>query len=156
MLEELDNNPHNGAASRILSLVYSSLGDKQSAIYYLEHTIEVSSVEDTAGIMKHMMDYTRLCMEAEELDRGIVGLNNVIERYPDKPELYSMRGALYEGKHEWQKAENEYMTVLKLNPNYYLGYYCMGHMLEMQEEYDKALEYYTRALEKTISVFNFA
>jgi hypothetical protein len=59
MLEELDNNPHNGAASRILSLVYSSLGDKQSAIYYLEHTIEVSSVEDTAGIMKHMMDYTR-------------------------------------------------------------------------------------------------
>lgn len=30
----------------------------------------------------------------------------------------------------------------------------MGHMLEMQEEYDKALEYYTRALEKTISVFN--
>lgn len=106
--------------------MYSSLGDKQSAIYYLEHTIEVSSVEDTAGIMKHMMDYTRLCMEAKELDRGIVGLNNVIERYPDKPELYSMRGALYEGKHEWQKAENEYMTVLKLNPIYFFGLLLHG------------------------------
>ena len=100
----------------------------------------------------------RLCFEAEKLrqlgktDDAIEKLKNAIKLDNDNPQPWCLLAGIYNGNNS-DEAISCYEKTLSLNPKYYLAYRGLGNFYLKRKEFQKAENYYTKAIE--VNAFRF-
>ncbi len=100
----------------------------------------------------------RLCFEAEKLrqqgktDAAIEKLKDAIKLDDDNPQAWCLLGGIYNGINS-DEAISCYEKTLSLNPKYYLAYRGLGNFYLKRKDFQKAEDYYSRAIK--VNAFRF-
>lgn len=71
---------------------------------------------------------------------------DVVSKSPNKPRGHNNLGNAYRKKNMLVKAEQHFMTALKIEPDHYLALNNLGHVLYLKGNIDGAITYYQRAI----------
>ena len=85
-------------------------------------------------------------MSAKHYQRAIEIFSDVIQRRPDFAEGWNKRATAYYLAGEFQKSLADCDEVMKRNPQHFGALSGYGQIYARLEEYDKAIEYFRRAL----------
>ncbi len=137
------NTPDNVQLRLMLARTSIMKGDKGAAETNFREAsrIDPKSVEAQQGLAElanARADWSQLTQVA----------NNVMANRPDYPEAYLWRGAAEANQKDYGKAEADYQTALKLNPNSPLALTQLGELRLRQGHGAEAVPYLERALEK--------
>ena len=77
-------------------------------------------------------------LEANNLDKGIVHLENAIRLYPQYLEALLLLGTAYMDKHDWAKAEAVLQQVLARDTKTSSAYFALGELYLRQKKYHEA------------------
>lgn len=100
----------------------------------------------------------RLCFEAEKFrqlgktEDAIEKLKNAIKLDNDNPQPWCLLAGIYNAK-DSDEAVSCYEKTLSLNPKYYLAYRGLGNFYLKRQDFQKAENYYTKAIE--VNAFRF-
>ncbi len=100
----------------------------------------------------------RLCFEAEKLrqqgkrDAAFEKLKDAIKLDDDNPQAWCLLGGIYNGINS-DEAISCYEKTLSLNPKYYLAYRGLGNFYLKRKDFQKAEDYYSRAIK--VNAFRF-
>jgi tetratricopeptide (TPR) repeat protein len=103
-------------------------------------------------------DSNRLCFEAEKLrqqgktDDAIEKLKKAIKLDGDNPQAWCLLAGIYNGINS-DEAIPCYEKTLNLNPKYYLAYRGLGNFYLKRKDFQKAENYYSKAVE--VNPFRF-
>jgi tetratricopeptide (TPR) repeat protein len=103
-------------------------------------------------------DSNRICFEAEKLrqqgktDDAIEKLKKAIKLDGDNPQAWCLLAGIYNGINS-DEAIPCYEKTLNLNPKYYLAYRGLGNFYLKRKDFQKAENYYSKAVE--VNPFRF-
>ncbi len=84
---------------------------------------------------------------ASDWNSGIAIVDDLIDRYPDRPTAYLARALFYDQAGEFDLALADYTTAIQLAPDDPLNYYNRGGLYADMESYDLALDDFARAID---------
>ena len=84
--------------------------------------------------------------QAEDWEKAIEILDKTIAQYPKSVRAYLNRGADLSALGNQQGAIEDYLTVIKLDPDNVLAHYNIGLNKNRQKKWDEATEWYNKAL----------
>ena len=114
----------NTADPDILSLASEAdeaIGDTPHAVSLLRQAI-VSSPENE----DYYARFAALCLDHDSFQVGIDMLNAGLQRLPNTPSLYILRGLLYSELAQYDRAEADFETAERLDPAQGLSSYALG------------------------------
>jgi tetratricopeptide (TPR) repeat protein len=79
-----------------------------------------------------------------DTDKSFRLIKQLAERYPQEKEFHLSMGLHYQGHGDLEKAEEEYMRTLELDPEYGAGTNQLGWVYVMKKEYPKAVEFFQK------------
>jgi len=146
------------AAYHYLGKVSFEQGDLIKALEYYQKTVEV----DPAGVDFDITEFNSDVLTAQKA----AGINTDVTQNatppPDKPEnngsaesvdssnieavLHYNDGAKYHSQGEFEKAKEEYLAAISLDPGYARAYFNLGLTLEAKGDLEGAIEAYTGAV----------
>lgn len=83
--------------------------------------------------------------QSDSKEAAIRTLENEIEKNPENYNLHFVLGSLYM-KIDFKKAKKEFEKVIELKPNHYLSYISLGYLTEADDNSEKAITYFKKAL----------
>ena len=95
---------------------------------------------------KEVYDQAGKLFEENKFDEAIALYTQAIEKYPDYSSAYFNRALSYALQSEYEKATNDAMKVMELEPNAPDAPYVMGVISEYQQDMDGAKEWYEKSL----------
>ena len=84
---------------------------------------------------------------AQASTENISSLSAVIQRSPNDPEGYNVRGSAYGRGGRYQDALKDFETAVRLNPNFYQAYSNRALIYRYMGDQQAALQDYNRALQ---------
>ncbi|MCS7150869.1 MAG: tetratricopeptide repeat protein [Endomicrobia bacterium] len=69
------------------------------------------------------------------------------QKYPDKSIIYERIAWIYAKERIFDKAIENYLTAIRLNPNSFAAYNNLGNIMFLIGDRNKAIEFYTRSIE---------
>ncbi len=157
--------------SRILSLIifffvlgiisYSSKQKSVSFISLLHFTQEGIKIriDDTAEgllqqILRPYLAHYKLKQEKDFFDEKVLDAANTIkeleqlkQKYPNKSLIYEKLAWVYAKEKNFQKAVENYMMAIKINPNSYSAYNNLGNIMFLTGNRQQAIEFYKKSIE---------
>lgn len=101
------------------------------------------------GLTRYEADeYYRMALgnyQKKNLEEAINNINRALELFPNRAEYYAARGLFRLEDGLPDQAEADFEAALKRHPYEMLANYGRGAVLYEREEYEAALEYFTRA-----------
>lgn len=88
----------------------------------------------------------RVLQNAGQLDEAVSAYSKAVNRQPEDPQAYRMRGNVFKDMEDYEAALEDYTSSLELEPEAY-WFNRRGLVYEETKQYDKALQDYTKALE---------
>jgi Tfp pilus assembly protein PilF len=73
-----------------------------------------------------------------KLDKALVQVASYIEKHPNDKSAYSLRADIYSQDKEWDKAREDYESILKLEPSNAAARFDLAELLFKQGKYDDA------------------
>lgn len=126
--------------AKAIELINNSCNDDQGCInlkimYYLNFVRCTTGLDDK----EEALNAEKVLLEGSKI-------------LSDKPEIFVAmgdfyKGNLYGGYKNYKKAIDAYNTALKINPNYAEAYLGIAYIYNLQEKFEKSIEYYTKAVE---------
>jgi AAA+ superfamily predicted ATPase/intein/homing endonuclease len=95
---------------------------------------------------KEIYDQAGKLFEENKFDESIALYTQAIEKYPDYSSAYFNRALSYALQSQYEKATNDAMKVMELEPEAPDAPYVMGVISEYQHDYDGAIEWYEKSL----------
>jgi tetratricopeptide (TPR) repeat protein len=77
-------------------------------------------------------------LQQRQPDAALEKANAAIQIAPKDADAYGLRGGIYAEKKDWDKATQDYKTVLQLDPNNVQAKFNLGEIQFMQKNYDAA------------------
>lgn len=115
---------------------------------------------DTAGsgllqqILRPYIASYKLKYEKDFFDEKVVDaaktlqeLEQLKQKYPDKAIIYERIAWIYAKERQFDKAVQNYLIALKLNPNSYSAYNNLGNIMFLTNNRDKAVEFYKKSIQ---------
>ena len=87
-----------------------------------------------------------LDLKLGEIDIGIKQIEKAIELNSKNPDPYISVAIEYAKKEDYKKAKDYLKDSILLDPNKSEAYHNLGHILQIEGDFDKAIELYTKAL----------
>jgi len=81
-----------------------------------------------------------------QLHQALFAVIDMLERFPNSPDLYNIAGASHAGLMQFDAAVDSYKQALKINPNFAEAYNNMGIALKGKNDSEAAIESYKQAL----------
>ncbi|MGC9344739.1 MAG: tetratricopeptide repeat protein, partial [Bacteroidales bacterium] len=109
---------------------YLQLGDSAMAISAMEEAF--SKYTDTINVVANLID---LYIKTDNIDQGLVKIEEAISNNPQKGELYYWKGRLLlntEDEDRIDKAIEAYEKAIEMNPSLYYVYYDIGFIYFLQ------------------------
>ncbi|MEM3399568.1 MAG: tetratricopeptide repeat protein [Candidatus Micrarchaeia archaeon] len=122
-------------------IAFMNMGDYMSAIADFRKLVAIDPSEISYGLLG--LAYLRM----DELDMAIRNLTISIEIKPTI-EAYTNRGSAYFKKLDYEKAQEDYRMALSLDPENAEALANVGMMALIRNQYEEAIESFTRSLEK--------
>ena len=118
-----------------LANVYLSLNMAKDALKMYD------DIEAKKGVTEEIsMQKIRIYRALNDVDKSILEVNKLIEKFPTEAKYYGFLGELYQLKGQNDKALEVYKTVLILNPEDPFAHLTMADYYRSQKQYDKAFE----------------
>ena len=160
----IESHPDEASLYNNRGLAYSELREYDEAISDYSKAIELKS-DYTEAYFNRGLAYLNLGPlgwgNPEMIQKGIADLNKAIELNPKYADAYYHRGLGYnqslhyyfkpfteEAVGSFNKAVTDFNEVLELDPDYVLAYAGLGNAYYRYGEWDKAVEWYNKALER--------
>lgn len=121
---------------------FGRLGDRDKAIEVLSKAIAKDPNNDKAYSLRGL-NYA----EAGENEKAVADYTKAIEIVPSV-DGYNNRGEIYRRMKEYDKAQADLDKAYSLDPNYPALLDTMGNLAYDKGEYEKAVEWLTKAIEK--------
>jgi tetratricopeptide (TPR) repeat protein len=160
----VDLNPDNEYLYNDLGLCYVALEDMDLAITEFSKAIELNS-DCVQAYYNRGLAYFGQGRRAGNLPNAISDFTKTIELEPDNVDAYYNRGLTYNqhynsGKNSDKEDTTDYYTiavadfdkVLELDPTYVLAIAGKGNAYYRNKEYNKAEEYFVKALESESAI----
>lgn len=124
-----------------LTLIYKDMNQIDKAI-----ETGMKAVEYNPDNVSVYMILGELYLEDKQYNNAVKILNVAVEK---KPQFAALRAKLamayYQGE-SYDNAGDEFKNVIKLNKNYYQGYYYLGEISRIKGNFSKAISYYQQAV----------
>ena len=127
---------------RLLALLDRESGKDDEALKVLDLAVTRLPRDPEARSERGWFFFTK-----KEYTRGIDDFTKAIELgSKSKAKYLAFRGLCYHGLEEYKKAEADYQEAIRLNPNNDLAYIGLGDIYIKGGDYDRAIEFYNKAL----------
>ena len=151
-----------GDAESALSLLADSIAeDPTGSGYYVARGMILSDLDDTEGMTEAFATAYELGdLEARALsfiavfhitigdaETAYLIANEAIATDPEDYSGYGVRGTLLGGIGEFDLAKQDFLTVVRLEPDHAYAYASLGTICSLQEEYEEAVSYLDIAIE---------
>ncbi len=146
----------------VLGIISFSLKQKTlsflSLLHFTKNGIKFR-IDDTGGgllqqILRPYLAYYKLKQEKDFFDEKILDALNTIkeleelkQKYPNKSIIYEKLAWVYAKERNFQKAVENYLIAIKLNPNSYSAYNNLGNIMFLTGNRQKAVEFYKKSIE---------
>jgi tetratricopeptide (TPR) repeat protein len=88
-----------------------------------------------------------LAYNAGDRDKAMIELKHAVRQHPDLVMAHAMLGDLYQGRHDYEDALDQYTVTTQLDPYSYKNHYNQGLMYQLLDRVKEAIAAYLRALE---------
>ncbi|MBW6492209.1 MAG: tetratricopeptide repeat protein [Lentimicrobium sp.] len=140
--EGLRKDPKNAEAFFISGLAHEEMGDTTKAIE--NYQLAVARKQDYYDALKQLGILYSIKKDRLAIDY----LRNASTLKPDYPEPLYILGMFYQENDDPEKALSVYEEILLSQPGYILAHYNKGYVyLVYQQEYQQAIEAFTKAIE---------
>lgn len=133
----------------VLSILHFSLKDNSVKV-----KPEITSYGLLQQILTPYIASYKLKQEKDFFDERIVDAARTIEeleklkkQYPNKAIIYEKIAWIYAKEKKFDKAVENYLIAIKLNPNSYAAYNNLGNIMFLTNNRTKAIEFYKKSIE---------
>ncbi len=127
---------------------YDNMGNWRKAVYYFKKVLKVNEENPRANsrIVDILTDRLKETGDRKYYEEALPFATRQIELEPTAY-YYIERGLLYMEAGVWEPAEKDFIEAANLEPDNTYAYNNRGCIYKYQEEYEKAIELFTKALE---------
>lgn len=137
-----EQDKNNQTALFMKGFIYKETGDTTNAVYYFRHLIELYPDYEPA--------YEELGMlYAQHRNKlGLEYLTTALRLEPKNINVLYGLAMLYQDAEEADKANEYYVKILEIDPNYKYAWFNRGYMeMVLYEDYDAAIDFFNKAIE---------
>jgi tetratricopeptide (TPR) repeat protein len=131
VLEPLASEKDSGLLN-LLASAYTQANRPDDAFRTLEQAIIVSPTDQS-----NYLDLAILCLEHHQENRSVAAASAGIARIPDASSLFLIRGVAYAQLANYDKAENDFSTAARLQPNQPHSTIAMSLLYSDQNQFNK-------------------
>lgn len=122
--------------SRRLALtIYLRSGDAEKSLNQINLILEESDIP----LRSALLAIGDVVFRNASKDVGVNVINVLVDSYPEEASVYLVRSKIMSQLKEWGQAENDAITVTKLDPTWPVGFAQLALVLEGKEETERAL-----------------
>lgn len=131
--------------SRRLALtIYLRSGDAEKSLSQINLILEESDIPQRSALLA----IGDVVFRNASKDVGVNVINVLVDSYPEEASVYLVRSKIMSQLKEWGQAENDAITVTKLDPTWPVGFAQLALVLEGKEETERALLVLKNAAER--------
>jgi tetratricopeptide (TPR) repeat protein len=129
-----------------------------SLIHFTQNGVKIQPDDVGEGLLQQVLrpylaNY-KLKQEKDFFDEKILDATNTIkeleelkQKYPDKSLIYEKLAWVYAKEKNFQKAIENYLIAVKINPNSYSAYNNLGNIMFLTGNKQQAVEFYKKSIE---------
>ena len=154
--EAIKLNQHNIFALANLAVCYHRAGDIDNAIFYIEKALILDTNDEI-----NLDNYVIFLMEKKEIEKSAKILNKLSVVFPNSAITWNLHG-IFHNKYgnNPNKAIEAFLKCKKIDPNYHLVDFSIGHAYMKNKDFIKANDYFKESIYKnqnhTASYLNMA
>ncbi|MBQ0016662.1 MAG: hypothetical protein KBT04_06725 [Bacteroidales bacterium] len=153
LMRELDDNPKNGYAHLQMAWVLARKGSYQTAVDQATLAIKYIPKGDKESVCQAYELRGRLYYSLEDYVSGLNDFDKCVSFEPDNAEYYNHRADGYSFLDQKEKARQESLKVIKLDPNNAKALTRLGIIAFGQEKFEEAIRYFDRSEQVTTDNF---
>lgn len=140
-LEIIKDNPQNYDANNLLGLLYFQKNDLNNAEIYIKNAISIKNDP------YYCDNLAKVYIKEKKFNEAITVLQQGLEQDSKNYSLWFDLALAYKGNLQWKEAKNAYKTVLTINPKLHQAYFNLAYLCFNDNEPEKAIKCYEKALE---------
>ena len=129
-----------------------------SLLHFTKDGVKIQINDVGSGLLQQILRpyiaHYKLKQEKDFFDEKILNVANTIkeleelkQKYPNKAVIYEKLAWVYAKERDFQKAVENYLVAIKLNPNSYSAYNNLGNIMFLTGDRQKAVEFYKKSIE---------
>lgn len=142
-LKYLELDPQNEEILEAMAQTYMMERDFDSTIVYASKALESNPRQIGAWMLK-----TSALNSKKDYQGALETANHMLAVKDDYAEAHYQKGYALKGLNKPNEALQEFQIAVAYNDKYYQAYYQAGDILSQYKNYSKAIEVYTKVLEK--------
>ena len=140
--EALKRDRNNWPARLALARLLLEEGEQEQARTLLEQARK-EGVQDVR-LSAYLADAYR---QAQDYDRAIDEINQVIEAFPKSEDYIFIRGRIHFDRGNYDNAQDDFQKAYDLNPRYHDAYFYVGRTAFERKDYQNALKIFRHVLD---------
>lgn len=142
---ELQQNPKNGYAYAWLAAAYAHKNERGTALNFINTARKYLPQND-----KYYRAWSQnlqgcIYLSMNDTTAALNAFSEAVRIEPQNDDWYTTRGMLFRDLKQWDKSDEDFQSVIKLNPGRINGYLMLAQNLYLQERYEEALKRYKYA-----------
>lgn len=135
-------------AQNIGGVYYSNKDDYDSAIYFLNLSIDINSKDPSnySYLSSSYYERAKITENQDDYNQSLDVLNKGLEIDPENNMLLTDKALFYYYQNQYEFAINEFLNILKLYPDDIGPNYYLGKIYNIKNEYKDAIKYFTREI----------
>lgn len=143
---ELENDPENGYAYALMSIIYYQAGELGSAMSSANYALKYLPRRDKSSRAMAYC-YRAFTSEAlEDYDAALADYAAAIKLSPGESHLYDGRGDLYYNLAEYDLSDIDYKKMVELDSGDYSGYLGLARNANAREDFQRAADILTKVV----------
>lgn len=144
--KELKENPKNGYAYFMRSLIHGSEGDYSSAFEDVNKVIKLVPKKDNECLGLAYQERGKIYLILGDSIQGLADYGEAIKINPRDGDAYESRAQLYYELGQYDESDADYNAMTKVDPSNVIGYMGLGRNAYVRGNYEEAIKLYDKMI----------
>jgi len=145
--KEISNNPKNGYAYLMLSVINAHEEEYGKALSQMEKAMKFIPKKDEKYRAIAYNAKAKILLNMKDTVQALTELDGAIKQFPKNIDLIENRGQIYFEQQKYDLSNADYQRIISIDSNSYMGYMGYGRNLVKQKAYTKASEQFSKAIQ---------
>lgn len=143
---EIEEHKKNGYALAMRAGVRQQKGEIGEALLDYNKALRFLPAKDKEFVAMTKKSRADIYFEIGDTVKGLADLDSAIELMPRNLLYLEKRANIYYFQSRYDLSDIDYQSIMNINDGYYISYVGLGRNCQAREEYDKAIEYYSKLI----------